>query len=274
MDYGLRMSAYTLYSSVFTVTQSKCNLASMNDAVNILKETLSERQSVNAAYSLRAFARDLNLSPQQLSNVMKGYRGLGLASAERVAQALNLVEHQKLLFVESFRANFSNSKTQRAIAKAKLAEVKTTNETKSLQLDLFKAISGWHHMALIELIKIGKGKSTAWFSNKLGIPENEVSLSLKRLERLELISKTEKGWVVNQDTVIADQGIPSDAIKNYHRQILEKSIQALAFQGGNERYGSSSTMPIKVKSVDRAKKLIQIISNKNECFYWEIYHTK
>jgi uncharacterized protein (TIGR02147 family) len=229
----------------------------MNDAVNILRETLSERQALNSAYSLRAFARDLGVSPQQLSNVMKGYRGLGVSTAERVAHALHLDSHQKALFVESFRARFSVSKTQRAIAKAKLADIKNTNETKSLQLDLFKAISGWHHMALVELIKVSKGKSTSWFSQKLAIPENEVALAIKRLERLELVSKTEKGWAVNQDTVIADQGIPNDAIKNYHRQILEKSIQALAFQGAGERYGSSSTMPIKVKSVDRAKKLIQ-----------------
>jgi uncharacterized protein (TIGR02147 family) len=202
----------------------------MNDAVNILKETLSERQTANAAYSLRAFARDLALSPQQLSNVMKGYRGLGLASAERVARALRLDEHQKILFVESFRANFSNSKTQRAIAKSKLASIKNTNETKSLQLDLFKAISGWHHMAMIELIKVSKGKSTVWFATKLGIPENEASLSLRRLERLELISKVERGWIVNQDTVIADQGIPSDAIKNYHRQIWKNLFKRLLFK--------------------------------------------
>jgi uncharacterized protein (TIGR02147 family) len=165
--------------------------------------------------------------------------------------------HQKLLFVESFRARFSISKTQRAIATAKLADLKNTHETKSLQLDLFKAISGWHHMALIELIKVSKKRSPSWFSTKLGVPENEILLSLKRLERLELISKTSQGWVVNQDTVIADQGVSSDAIKNYHRQIMEKAIQALSFQGSEERYGSSSTMPIKVKSVDRAKKLIQ-----------------
>lgn len=82
-------------------------------------------------------------------------------------------------------------------------------------------------------------------------------LALGRLERLELITRTGSTWQVNQDSVISEQAVPGDAVKKFHRQILEKAAAALAFQSSDERYGISHMMPVRVKSVDRAKKLIQ-----------------
>jgi uncharacterized protein (TIGR02147 family) len=114
-------------------------------------------------------------------------------------------------------------------------------------------------LALVELLRITPSKSATprWLGARLGISTEEVNASLERLERLELISKATNGWSVNQETVISDQGIPNDAVRSFHRQILEKATQALAFQAGDERYGSSSLFPVRVKSVPRARKLIQ-----------------
>jgi uncharacterized protein (TIGR02147 family) len=231
----------------------------MKDARYILTEILSERRASNPSYSLRAFARDLSVSPQQLSNVMTGRRGLSEANAEKIAVELNLDAHEALMFRESLKAKFSLSKTQRLIAQTKLSELQPTKATKNLQIDLFKTISNWYHLTLVELIRISKPakQSAAGFSKKLDVPEIEVNLALGRLERLELISKSGKGWSVNQDVVIFDQAIPSEAIKNFHRQVLEKAAKAMAFQSPAERYGSTSTIPVKVKSVEKAKKLIQ-----------------
>jgi len=236
----------------------------MKNARTILAETLSERTAVNPHYSLRAFARDLEISPQQLSNVINGRRGISPAASEKIAARLELTPHQKEVFCESLKAEFSVSKSQKIVAQAKLASLAKESTTKTLELDLFKAISNWHHMALIELIKISGKKLSPnqsqrlnWLSQKLGVPENEVKLALRRLERLELVRKTPTGYAVNQDTVISDQGLSPESIRNYHRQILEKSLAALAFQTSDERYGSSSTLPVKVKNLARAKKLIQ-----------------
>ena len=236
----------------------------MKAADDILRSVLDQRQSINAGYSQRAFARDLGLSPQQLSNFLNGKRGLSLELAKKVAAKAKLDEHQTYFFIESLRANFALSKADRIMARARLVELSSRGETKNLEIDLFKTISNWYHLALVELIRISTNNSTTpkFLSKKMGISENEVALALGRLERLELISRTTKGWKVNQDVVTFDQAIPSEAIKNFHRQILEKAINALVFQGSDERYGSSSTIPIKLKNLARAKKMIQEFREK------------
>ncbi len=231
----------------------------MKDAKSILSEVLSERQAANQAYSLRAFARDLGISPQQLSNVMSGRRGLGPKLAKQVVDQLDLSASQSELFLESLRAEFSRSQVQRVVSKSKLASLKASESTRNLELDTFKIVSNWYHFTLVELIKLSKNKTrkTEWFSAKLGIPENEVKLALGRLERVGLISRNGNRLSANQDVMIADGGITTESIKNYHRQFLEKASQALAFQTSEERYGSSSSIPIKVKDIALAKKLIQ-----------------
>ena len=232
----------------------------MNEPGQFLKRSLEERNAVNASYSLRAFARDLGLSPQLLSNVINGNKGLSLQMAQKISSRLGLSVREAELFCSSVQAKFSRSSSTRELAAAKLHHLKEqTGKTANLEIDLFKSISNWYHYGLISLLKIAKSKknNTAWMSARMGIPEAEVKEALARLVRLELLSKGPSGWTVNQDTVIADQGIPNEAIRNFHRQILEKSIKALAFQNSDERYGSSSTFPIKAESLPKAKKMIQ-----------------
>jgi uncharacterized protein (TIGR02147 family) len=214
----------------------------INDPRHLIKETLSERISLNPSYSLRAFARDLKISPQQLSNFLNGKRGISEKVAAHIAQRLGLSEEETARFCQTISAQFSRSKTKKAIATAHLKQFELNEGlTKNLELDFFKTISQWHHLGLMELIKISKNKSsTKLFSKRLGIPETEILMSLQRLERLELITKTAQGWKLNQDTVIADKGIPSEAIRHFHQQLLEKSILALRFQTQDERYGRRS----------------------------------
>lgn len=231
----------------------------MKEAKTILAEILSERCAVNPRYSLRAFARDLDISPQQLSNVINGRRGIGPALAETISLKLNLPESLKVQFTESLKARFSRSKVQRKVSKTKMKILESDNQLKTLEVDVFKVISNWYHFTLVELIKISKSKfhHPTFFSSRLGIPESEVLLALERLERLNLIRSVGKKWVVNQETLIADFEISPESVKIFHKQILEKAMKALAFQSSGERYGSSSTLSIKLTDLERAKELIQ-----------------
>jgi len=112
----------------------------------ILQEHLSERVANNASYSLRAFARDLEVSPQQLSNVMNGKKGLSEKMAAQLADHLGFNSQQKALFCEAARAKFARSKAQREIAKVRLAHLEEQNEdVNHLEFDLFKIISNWYH---------------------------------------------------------------------------------------------------------------------------------
>ena len=58
---------------------------------DILKAELEKRQRANARYSLRAFARDLGVSPSNLSEILQRKAGLSRIKAQEIAKKLNLL---------------------------------------------------------------------------------------------------------------------------------------------------------------------------------------
>lgn len=237
----------------------KDNRRLLEDARSILHEILSERQAANPRYSLRAFARDVRVSPQQLSNVIIGRRGFSAQTAERVASNLKLDSRRREIFVQSLQARFSASPSRRIVAQARLEAAKARGSSRDLEIELFDSICNWYHLALLGLIRLHQGRkmNVPLFARRLGIPETEVDIAIARLQRLDLISRTSRGWQIRQDSVVFDRGISTEAIRKFHRQLLERALEALAFQTADERYGSSSTLPVRVRDLDRARKLIQ-----------------
>ena len=55
---------------------------------SILKDELLRRIRQNPRYSLRAFARDLRLSPSRLSEVLSGKQGLSRQAAKAITERL------------------------------------------------------------------------------------------------------------------------------------------------------------------------------------------
>lgn len=112
-----------------------------------LKAEYKKRKSRNGSYSLRAFARDLGLSPSRLCEVLQGNCGVSERTIETVASRLKLTSgarsHLKdLVIVETAR----DGKTREAACARILAahrvradsEPMTLNETHSVVMSVPK----------------------------------------------------------------------------------------------------------------------------------------
>ena len=60
----------------------------------LLREKFAERLLRNRRYTLRAYARDLALSPSKVSEMLSGKQGISLKTARRVADKLRLSESE------------------------------------------------------------------------------------------------------------------------------------------------------------------------------------
>lgn len=223
-----------------------------------LKRAFSERCRSNPRYSLRAFARDLKLSPAAVSYILNGKKGLSRASAEQVAQALGLSSTETELFCESVEAQHGRNPVTRTLAKTRLAQLKLQPEVRSLQLDAFQVISDWYHLAILQLVQVeGFQDSPKWIADQLGIHPKEASAAIDRLLRMELLIQVERGYSVQSEVVMAPDGISSEAIRKFHRQILEKATQALTTQSLEERYFNTTVLPVRIEDLPRAKAKIK-----------------
>jgi uncharacterized protein (TIGR02147 family) len=211
---------------------------------SLLQETLVSRCKANPAYSLRAFAKHLQIEPSFLSKILSGKRPTTTATIRKLAERLNLSPEEAAPFI---------SKTTQ---QAKAADADFQN----LALDQFRMISDWYHYAILELIDVkGFESDAAWIAKKLGIKKIEAQTALERLERLEMIQKNKRGQYENtsgQNTTVGNE-FTAVAFRKLQKQILLQSIEALENLDIAERDHSSMTMAIDPLLLPEAKKKIR-----------------
>lgn len=234
------------------------------DYREVLRSALLERQGSNPAYSLRAFARDVGLTAAQLSLVLSGKRGLSKSSGQKICHALGMSPDESGYFEILIESSHARRISDRKRARAKLSSFESyRSDAYRLQLNLFKVISDWHHFALLQLLGIrGQSHASVDLASELGISNSVVIEALDRLTQLELIEKHGKRYKVLRDTVATTDGVPSEAIRKFHRQILEKALQAIPNQSVDERYLMTTILPVSQSDMARAQARIQEFHQK------------
>lgn len=85
--------------------------------VEILKNEFIKRRSKNVFYSLRNFAKDIDLDPMHLSNILHNKRGLSRAKAEDIAPKLQIGYAERRKFILLVTAVSSRSKFKKNLAR-------------------------------------------------------------------------------------------------------------------------------------------------------------
>jgi uncharacterized protein (TIGR02147 family) len=227
----------------------------------IIRDAFDARMRSNPRYSLRAFARDLGLPPSRLSEVLSGKQGLSRSVASRISQALHLAPDDADMFCDMVDMHHARSPAQREAARGRVERFfQYQKRYNSLEIDQFRSISEWYHLAILELFHLrGAQSEVGWIADRLGISLPEASAAIDRLVRLGLLTQKSNGMVqpaheVNS-TVQAET--PSSYIRSYHRRILQKAIFALEEQPVARREFSTLALSVRHTDLPKAKERIR-----------------
>lgn len=213
---------------------------------DLLKTELVRRCEKNPSYSLRSFAKSLELSPAFVSKLLKGDRAFTEKTIHLLSEKLALAPDQ----VQRFKKNLKSKKWEAAAKDIGYRQI---------GLDQFQLISDWYHFAILELVTVRNFKSDpAWIAEQLGISSYQASDALDRLLRLNYLKKGPRGKVilVEENSTIVGPEIAVPATRKQQMQILEKSLEALSQIPIEQRSQSSSTMAIPSDRLDEAKEII------------------
>ena len=172
---------------------------------------------------------------------------------------IGLSQQETELFCGMVQAQHGRNKTSRMIAETRLAKLQYNPEAVSLQLDAFQVISDWYHLAILQLVQLkGFSSDPKWIAKSLGIHPKEVEAGVQRLLRLELLSRDAHGKLTAEsEMVFAPDGIPSEAIRKFHQQVLQKAMDAVTTQTVDERYLNTTVLPVRSKDLPKAKEKIK-----------------
>lgn len=223
-----------------------------------LKSVLAERITTNPAYSLRALARDLKIHPSQLSAIFGGRKGLSHTSALRAAKRLNLNADETEYFCLLIQYEAAPNNDVKDNVLTKLRALNRGTPMRELSVDLFKMISDWYHLPILEMTELKTFEYTPKnISVRLGITPIEAEAAIERLERLELIEKAEDGrYHKVQNNLLIQTPQSHQAIRNFHKQMLSRAAECFENQEPEDRYFGTQTFAIEPARLPEARVLV------------------
>lgn len=205
----------------------------------ILKTELNRRKNQNGAYSLRAFSKFLGISPASLSQTISGKRQLSTKKMTIILKKLGY-SPKELIDIAMIDQEDKNQPSQKL----------------ELKDDEFKLISNWIYFAILSLGELQQVKADPrWVARRLNILPEEANEALSRLQKMGIIKIENGKFRQVMPPLKTTSDIPSAAIKNYHRGILDLAKNKLDVVDVKERDFSSLTMAINPKNLKKAKEL-------------------
>src|SRR3989338_1447648 len=223
-----------------------------------LKSVFLEKNSKNSKFSQRALAKLFKISPGQFNLVLQGKKNISDDTALRIATTLKLEDREANYLCHLVRLESAKTPESKEFIQKKLEEIHPQQNFHNLTLDAFRVISDWYHYAIIEMTQLNRFKpDPAWIAKRLKIKKTEVELALERLERLELIKKKNNTWIKTNEFLVTASDIQNDALRKFHRQTLERALDAIETQAVSEREFGSITLSIDPAKIKEAKRKMQ-----------------
>lgn len=208
------------------------------DFIQYLNDEFRARKLKNSKYSLRAYARDLQVESGFLSRILSKKLPLTPSMADRFLKNLKVptVKAQKL------RLQLQNSSERAAYV----------NE------DMVKFLSNWYFYGIIAMFDLAKVQVNARsVSQVLGLSTAESQQALDILEEFGYVQREGSNYTQSYDFVTTFN-IPgtNEYLRNFQKQVLKKAMEALDEIPVGLRSQSSLTFSIKRSKLPTVIKMI------------------
>ena len=226
-----------------------------------LKNELSSRLRSNPRYSLRAFAKSLDLDPSILSRILNGHKRPTPDLSNKILSKLGLNPKEAKNFLLSMAEAYEEDGVKRKKSEVKeiLKRPRGKMPERDLGPEVFRYISDWYHYAILQLLQEDHFKyDTRWIARELGILEMEAKLAIDRMIELEMIA-IQNGKLVRtaERLTTGDLSITTSALRKRIKQITEKSLHSLENDSIELRNHTTMTMAIDPEQIPLAKEMIQ-----------------
>ncbi len=243
-----------------------------SDYRKVILHELTVRTRRNPRYSQSAFARDIGIASNRLSEILSGKQGLSRRSAISVAQRLELAVPEQEFFCDlvdsehARSASLRQSARHQVLSKQKsLLRTKTGSARKGASVAPLpaKLVMSWYHLTIVEFVRISKRLETAeWYCRKLDISATAAKIALQELVDHKLISiDVNSGLYLaahNSSTV----DIPAKEIKVFHEQMIAIAVKSLYSTGVDEREFNSMILPMRREHLHKFKMQLRVLVNE------------
>lgn len=242
--------------SIYDYTEYQAYLVAWVDAVRV----------ENSRFSFRQFAQRAGTAPSLLHDVMTKRRRLTLATQAKFAKAMKLDSRETDYFETLVRFQHSKENKERNDCFEQLMKYRIEEKIHYLKPEQYAFWMEWHHSAIRELVTLPDFvEDPAWISQRLVPPVSigAVRESISLMLRLGLLVRGRRGKLQQSQPVISSEyEICSQAVRQFHSQMIELGRQSMERFPLSHREVSSLTLGMNERTHQRIKQKIRIFKEQ------------
>lgn len=232
-----------------------------DDYREVLLQQFQDRRERRPSYSMRAYARDLGITPSNLSDILKRRCGLSASAAMKISQALKMSDDEAQYFADLVESKHGRNKIDRQAAIERVR--RRRHDPFAKESDTSTAIfSDWSNLALLELIDVKKGIVDATTAAQaLGLTPEAAERGLTYLIDAGYVGRSDGKYKRLQPYVFGNTAQPSTAIRDFHRQVLTLAADGLN-QEISQRKFLSTFMTFDSKRIEEARAFLEEVDRQ------------
>lgn len=221
--------------------------------VDVLKSIFQRKVEKNHKYSLRAFARDLNLSPGRLSVILSGKEEPGYRFIKKIQSSSVWDAKEKDMFGEALQVSLGFGVNS-------IGPKMSLDEYESADLNSVEV-----HTILTLLRTEGCNDNHEWMAKRLSIDVSEVDFAIAALLHHKIIEHKDKRYVQKIEGLICDEkGSNPKQIGKKYQTFLEQTVPRLMNQEKEHSLFGTLMVALDKEDIPRVKKLLQTTFKKIE----------
>jgi uncharacterized protein (TIGR02147 family) len=224
--------------------------------IEFLKDEFVKKVKINKSFSLRSYARFLDIHFATLSQLMSGKRAITEKTIRKIAPRLNASEENIEAWIESLQVQVP----------LKESDSNEIIDYRVLEKENLVLISEWYHDAIVELVNTKNfRKDVGWIARVFNISYIEADQAVGRLFKIGLLATDQEGnWIVTENfkTSITSDLNTSKALRIYQSDLLKKSLESIEIVPIEERTHTSLMVAISKEQLMEFREEIRVFRKK------------
>lgn len=226
-------------------------------SIDIIKDFYFARSTKNRSYSLRAFARDLKISPQVLSNMFHKRHKMSIRRAKEISLRLDFSKDEVEYFLALVEMESCRNKVQKDRAARKVTSLLNQMSLQELDERKHNLLTDAANILCLQMMKVDSyDGNPSFIAERTRLSMAQVENRLKKLTRLGVVEQQGISyWPRNADFKVRTR-FSSESVQLFHHQVIKRSLDSIKNQKMNERKLHSTVGAIDQKSY---QKILQIL---------------
>lgn len=194
---------------------------------DILKIYFERKKLTYPQYSLRALARDLDVSPAYASAILSGKKPLPESRLKDFIKSLDLDD---IAALQLKHAIFPEPKKSTTVSETQLssADLDFFNKYKPLDKKKYEILNEWYNIVIMDLTTCKDFQSNPeWIAKKLKISRLEVEIALENLKHHNLLEEKDGRLQKVELKLRFPTKMSQTVIRKFHKQMIKKAYEEL-----------------------------------------------